>query len=95
MCHTGREVVFQCRDEGEMRAPVRWVRDGGLPLPPDYSDNRGRLTMPNIQMDHSGNYYCEAQNVPSHTSGRRVAVELVVIPCKFLYEIYIYSLNFK
>lgn len=30
----GLEVVFQCRDEGLIRAPVKWIRPGGRPLPP-------------------------------------------------------------
>ena len=45
----GREVVFQCRDEGDLRAPVRWIREGGS-LPTGYSDVKGRLTMPNVQV---------------------------------------------
>ncbi|MCL4125574.1 UNVERIFIED_CONTAM: hypothetical protein GTU68_063769, partial [Idotea baltica] len=74
-----REVVFQCRDEGRNRAAVRWVRAGGQRLPPGSTDNRGRLTMPNIQVEHSGTYYCEAQGVPQ-TSQSRKAVTLTVIP---------------
>lgn len=49
ICGTAQEVVFQCRDEGSTRAPVRWVREGGRRLPPGSTDIRGRLTMPNIQ----------------------------------------------
>ena len=47
---TGREVVFQCRDEGPIRASVRWVRGSGLALPAGTRDNNGRLEMPNIQV---------------------------------------------
>ncbi|KAK3867232.1 hypothetical protein Pcinc_027289 [Petrolisthes cinctipes] len=75
-----REVVFQCRDEGTLRAPVRWVRDNNRPLPPGSTDVRGRLTMPNIQIDHSGTYYCEAQGVPSNMPGRRKSATLQVNP---------------
>nr|XP_045613717.1 basement membrane-specific heparan sulfate proteoglycan core protein-like isoform X12 [Procambarus clarkii] len=75
-----REVVFQCRDEGSIRAPVRWVRDGNRPLPPGTTDIRGRLTMPNIQIEHSGTYFCEAQNVPLPLQGRRKSVYLQVTP---------------
>ena len=46
----GREVVFQCRDEGPLRKPVRWVRGGGQRLPSGSTDVRGRLTIPNIQV---------------------------------------------
>lgn len=75
-----REVVFQCRDEGITRAPVRWVRDNGRRLPPGSTDVRGRLTIPNIQVDHSGTYHCEAQGVPSSTPGRTKSVYLQVNP---------------
>lgn len=46
----GREVVFQCRDEGPARATVRWTRGSGLALPPSSRDFNGRLEMPNIQV---------------------------------------------
>lgn len=46
----GREVVFQCRDEGPLRAQVRWIRGSGLALPPQSIDQNGRLEMPNIQV---------------------------------------------
>lgn len=49
MC-PGQEVVFQCRDEGPIRAKVRWVRPHGLPLPKEFNDNNGRLEMPNIKV---------------------------------------------
>ncbi|XP_045130066.1 basement membrane-specific heparan sulfate proteoglycan core protein-like isoform X13 [Portunus trituberculatus] len=75
-----QEVVFQCRDEGATRTPVRWVRDGGRPLPEGSTDIRGRLTMPRIQMEHEGIYYCEAQGVPPNTPGRRKSVYLRVEP---------------
>ncbi|KAG7156955.1 Basement membrane-specific heparan sulfate proteoglycan core protein-like 4, partial [Homarus americanus] len=75
-----REVVFQCRDEGTIRAPVRWVREGNRPWPPGTTDNRGRLTMPNIQVEHTGTYYCEAQDVPPSTPGIRKSVFLQVTP---------------
>jgi len=45
-----REVVFQCRDEGPLRAPVRWSRGNGLYLPHGSRDIGGRLEMPNIKV---------------------------------------------
>ncbi|XP_076230657.1 terribly reduced optic lobes isoform X13 [Nomia melanderi] len=74
----GREVVFQCRDEGPMRARVRWLRGNNLPLPPGSRDINGRLEIPNIQMDHSGSYICEAVGYPPSTSGQQVTVYLTV-----------------
>lgn len=46
----GFEVVFQCRDEGPIRARVRWTRSGGRPLPPGSRDVNGRLEIPNIRV---------------------------------------------
>jgi hypothetical protein len=43
-------VVFQCRDEGPLRARVRWLRGNGLPLPPGSRDINGRLEIPDIQV---------------------------------------------
>ncbi|XP_014607947.1 PREDICTED: basement membrane-specific heparan sulfate proteoglycan core protein isoform X7 [Polistes canadensis] len=74
----GREVVFQCRDEGPLRARVRWFRDNNLPLPPASRDLNGRLEIPNIQLDHAGTYICEAVGYPPSTPGSRLTVNLTV-----------------
>ncbi|XP_020284881.1 basement membrane-specific heparan sulfate proteoglycan core protein isoform X6 [Pseudomyrmex gracilis] len=74
----GREVVFQCRDEGLLRARVRWIRGNGLPLPSGSRDINGRLEIPNIQLEHSGTYICEAVDYPQSTPGRQVSVVLSV-----------------
>ncbi len=78
----GREVVFQCRDEGPARAPVRWTRGSGMALPPSTRDVNGRLEMPNIQPEHTGTYICEAIGYPATTPGARVSVYLKVEACK-------------
>lgn len=44
--------MFQCRDEGPIRARVRWTRPGGRPLPPGSRDVNGRLEIPNIRVSH-------------------------------------------
>ncbi|XP_017472792.1 PREDICTED: low-density lipoprotein receptor-related protein-like, partial [Rhagoletis zephyria] len=45
-----REVIFRCRDEGPVRARVKWTRPGGRPLPIGSRDNGdGRLEIPNIR----------------------------------------------
>ncbi|GIY39199.1 basement membrane proteoglycan [Caerostris extrusa] len=54
----GREVVFRCRDEGTRRSPVKWIRADNLAMPPGHTDRGGRLTIPNIQPEHSGVYIC-------------------------------------
>ncbi|XP_039313953.1 basement membrane-specific heparan sulfate proteoglycan core protein isoform X28 [Solenopsis invicta] len=74
----GREVVFQCRDEGLLRARVRWIRGNGLPLPPGSRDINGRLEIPNIQLEHAGTYICEAVGYPPSTPGRQLNVILSV-----------------
>ncbi|KAK0088927.1 hypothetical protein PV326_004677, partial [Microctonus aethiopoides] len=73
-----REVVFQCRDEGPLRARVRWLRGNNLPLPPGARDINGRLEIPNIQLDHAGPYICEAIGYSLSTPGQRVTVHLEV-----------------
>ncbi|XP_025416415.1 basement membrane-specific heparan sulfate proteoglycan core protein isoform X4 [Sipha flava] len=75
-----REVVFQCRDEGPLRAPVRWSRANGLYLPPGSRDIAGRLEMPNIKVEHTGTYVCEAIGFSASDPGSRVSVYLKVEP---------------
>ena len=51
---SGREVVFQCRDEGPLRVDVTWSRGNGaegLPFPRGTRDFDGRLEIPNIQVN--------------------------------------------
>ncbi|XP_059491072.1 basement membrane-specific heparan sulfate proteoglycan core protein isoform X8 [Neocloeon triangulifer] len=74
---TGREVVFQCRDESHIRASVQWIRANG-PLPPGSRDNNGRLEMPNIQLEHAGKYICQAVGYPANTPGAQKEVDLTV-----------------
>lgn len=50
LCEIGLEVVFQCRDEGPLRARVRWTRPGGRQLPQGSKDVNGRLEIPNIRV---------------------------------------------
>jgi len=83
--------VFQCRDEGLLRARVRWIRGNGLPLPPGSRDINGRLEIPNIQLEHAGTYICEALGYPPSTAGRQVTVVLTVEKCTFIIVFLIYS----
>ncbi|XP_018799859.1 PREDICTED: basement membrane-specific heparan sulfate proteoglycan core protein isoform X8 [Bactrocera latifrons] len=74
-----REVIFRCRDEGSLRARVKWTRPGGRPLPIGARDNGdGRLEIPNIRVEDSGPYICEAAGYPRHVSGQQVTVHLTV-----------------
>ncbi|XP_046613235.1 basement membrane-specific heparan sulfate proteoglycan core protein isoform X7 [Neodiprion virginianus] len=74
----GQEVVIRCRDESSRRAQVRWVRKDGTPLPPGSTVQSGRLTMPNIQVSHGGDYVCEALGVPVNTPGRTATAHVTV-----------------
>lgn len=78
----GREVVFQCRDEGPNRARVRWTRGPGGKLPVGSRDINGRLEIPNIRVSDSGVYYCEADGYPTTLKGATVTVNLVVERCE-------------
>ncbi|XP_075744872.1 terribly reduced optic lobes isoform X13 [Rhipicephalus microplus] len=76
----GQEVVFRCRDEGTRRSQVKWTRPDDSPLPPQSTDARGRLTMPNVQLEHGGVYLCKAVGVQASTSGAQKAAFLTVQP---------------
>ncbi|EDW00229.1 GH12750 [Drosophila grimshawi] len=73
-----REVIFRCRDEGPARAKVKWSRPGGRPLPVGFSDKGGRLEIPNIRVEDSGTYICEAVGYPAYVEGQQVTVNLNV-----------------
>ncbi len=79
----GHEVVFQCRDEGPLRVPVKWTNGNSLPLPIGSRDLNGRLEMPNVSISSTGTYICHAIGYPSSTPGARVSVYLRVDQCKF------------
>lgn len=76
-------MIFRCRDEGMLRAKVRWTRPGGRPLPVGAVDKDGRLEIPNIRVEDGGTYVCEAVGYPRHVSGQQVSVQLTVEKCKY------------
>ena len=61
----GREVVFQCRDEGPRRVRVEWSRGTLLPFPPGTEQEGGRLEMPDIQV--SGGFFMYGNMPPFPT----------------------------
>lgn len=89
----GHEVVFQCRDEGPLRVPVRWSRGNGLALPPGARDVNGRLEIPNIATEYTGTYICDALGYPTSTPGSRVSVYLRVDQCEFNFRVLLSTLN--
>ena len=90
----GRQVVFQCRDEGPIRAKVAWRRGNGLPLPPGTRDLRGRLEMPNIQMSDTGTFICYATEYSSNFPGAEISVYLLVEQSKCSDYLGIILMNF-
>ncbi|XP_061720060.1 basement membrane-specific heparan sulfate proteoglycan core protein isoform X2 [Cydia pomonella] len=74
---SGGDVVFQCRDEGPLRAPVRWIREGGRPLKPGSTDVNGRLEMTKVSPSDSGVYICRAYSYEG-SPGSEIRVTLTV-----------------
>lgn len=66
-----------------LRAKVRWTRPGGRSLPVGARDKDGRLEIPNIRVEDSGTYICEAVGYPRHVAGQQVSVQLTVEKCKY------------
>lgn len=73
----GREVVFQCRDEGPLRARVQWKRQGQRPLSSRSKDINGRLEIANVQISDAGTYICQATDYLDK-KGSRTSVYLGV-----------------
>ncbi|XP_045784357.1 basement membrane-specific heparan sulfate proteoglycan core protein-like isoform X5 [Maniola jurtina] len=71
----GGDVVFSCRDEGPIRAPVRWIREGGKPLKPGSIDRKGRLEISGVTPADSGVYICQA---PRYLGQPRSQIQVVL-----------------
>lgn len=58
--YEGHDAVLQCRDEGELRAKVRWSRKDGEPLnrSKTVQGPRGRLTIYRVSNEDDGIYLC-------------------------------------
>ncbi|KAI5637002.1 low-density lipoprotein receptor domain class A domain-containing protein [Phthorimaea operculella] len=74
---SGGDVVFQCRDEGPKRAPVRWVREGGRPIKAGSIDKNGRLEMIRVSPADGGTYICQAPAYLGYP-GAELRVQLTV-----------------
>ncbi|XP_044004033.1 zinc metalloproteinase-disintegrin-like crotastatin [Aphidius gifuensis] len=72
------DVTLVCRDESPVRADVRWIRDGNLPLPSNSENNGNRLDLFRVKPEHSGVYICEAFQYPLSFPGRNASVMLTV-----------------
>ena len=76
--YAGNDAVLQCRDEGDLRAEVEWMRNGGRELNKKRSVQgpRGRLTLFELTAEEGGLYSCyvkgkESIHVESLISVRR------------------------
>jgi len=69
----GEDVVFQCRDEGLLRAEVRWSRPGILELPAAATQDRGRLEIHAATRQHAGLYSCQAIGFNQINGGQSLA----------------------
>lgn len=78
----GQEAIFRCRDEGELRIPVRWFREGNTSLPHGAIDSRGRLSLINAQANYSGVYVCSAFDEEQGLYLAQKAAYLTVQPSK-------------
>lgn len=90
----GGEVVFQCRDEGPLRARVSWSRSGGLAMPDRSFNYEGRLTIPNSKVSHAGTYICQAIDYPG-IQGSTASAFLRVRQSELKNDVIFIKLNFK
>ena len=67
------DVVLQCRDEGEIRSQVKWVRADGKPLPKHSHQSRGRLEIRRIGFEGGGLFLCYAVGHDNEKGGRKIA----------------------
>ena len=67
------DVVLQCRDEGEIRSQVQWVRADGKPLPKHSFQKRGRLEIRRIGSHGGGLFLCYAVGHDKDKGGRVLA----------------------
>uniref|UniRef100_A0A2A4JY62 Hemolin n=1 Tax=Heliothis virescens TaxID=7102 RepID=A0A2A4JY62_HELVI len=81
---SGGDVVFQCRDEGPVRARVQWVRDGAR-IKNGSTDVNGRLEMFRVTEADAGTYTCQANDYLSYP-GSQVRVVLQVEPASITYR---------
>ena len=56
----GNDVVFRCRDESQLRAPVFWSRADNQQLPYNAKDTAGRLSITKVTKENEGTYICQA-----------------------------------
>ena len=71
----GSDVTLRCEATGEGTLNYQWRRaSGSLPSNATRSKIRQTLTIPNIAVSDSGQYYCEVNNGGDSVSSMRVQV---------------------
>ena len=69
----GGDIVVQCRDEGDLRSDVYWVRSSGRKLPKNAVDHRGRLEISQAKVKDGGAYTCVAKDHEHEYGGQTFA----------------------
>ena len=71
----GSDVVLICRAIGDGKLDYQWMRvSGSLPKNIRISNNGQRLTIHNITVSDSGQYYCNVSNNEGSVSSMKVQV---------------------
>ena len=71
MVAEGNNVTLTCEATGDEMLNYRWKKESGS-LPMIYSDQN--LTIYNITVDDSGQYYCEVDNGKEKVTSKKVQV---------------------
>ncbi len=70
--YEGHDAVVQCRDEGDLRSPVVWIRNNvTLQNEPD---KRGRLSLTGLRLEDSGEYVCSVKGHENQKDATSVSV---------------------
>ena len=67
------DVVLQCRDEGDLRAEVEWVREFGEKMPKHAKQSKGRLEIKRIGIHEGGFFICRAIKYSNKRGGQVIA----------------------
>ena len=71
----GSEVVLRCEATGNGTLNYQWRRvSGSLPSNTRRGNDGQKLTLRNIQVDDSGQYYCEVDNEGGNVNSSKVQV---------------------
>ena len=69
----GQDAVIQCRDEGELRTRVVWLRRGGSQLPVNSRQEGGRLEVWGVREEDGGDYICTSLSQGDQPGGSQTS----------------------